>query len=123
MKLLFIRQPASEPVRIGACFRVAYINRPIERQAGFFEHGKRHPDVTVAMPESWVLDSVSQLPGPSFVTPKGAIAITACLNKPEKIAVGNVVPFDRKCGNGHNTLASFVVPNECFSVRVAKPER
>jgi len=101
---------------------VADVDGPIEREANFFEHRARHPDVAAPAPEDRMLDAGRFFPCPIFVVPECAMLIAAGLDESQEIGVGNVVALDGKSGNADDTLAALVVPAECFAVRFAEAE-
>src|SRR4029077_21076692 len=90
MKLRLARQLSSQTVCIRACFRVAHIHRPLQRQANFAEHCPVHPQISRAMPKSRMLYSFAFLPLLRFTAPKRLVLITARLHKLQEFAVRHV---------------------------------
>src|SRR5262249_48417332 len=91
---------------------MAYVNRPVERQGYFFGHSERHPEIFIAGPRRRKLYSGGFLPSPAFGCPQRARAVAACLDETQKVSMSDIVAFNGKRRNVHDTLTGFVVPSE-----------
>src|SRR5208282_917859 len=123
VKLRFAGQLAPEPLRICRRFRVAYVYRPIQRQANLAEHRTVHPQISVALPKGWMPYALFFFPLPRFFAPQRGVLVSAGLNKTQEILIRDVATLDRESRHVHSMRMQLVVPAEFVSCFVFQPQR